>query len=339
MNNMTRFVQYGLVFIVCCGALGLSLALGDPLIWFILAVLVSTLYGGLGTGIAATVVSVGALLLFVITPHISAFVGASLIVIALVDTRRRLEVKNRKAEELFNTRLTVDSIPGMVGTLTPDGQVEFQNSRLLAYLGRTSEQMTDWPSIVHPMDRDRVVDAWLHSTKTGAPLDVEHRGIVADGSYRWFSNRGLPMFDKSGKILRWFHLIIDTDDRKKAEEVLRESEENLRRILNSVSGFITIQSPSGEVQFANQPYLEFLGISLEELKNWHPVIHPDDVERVAAEWSDSMTHGTPLVHEVRVRRADGAYRWLYSSLQPVRNSDGHIIRWCDLLIDIDGGSR
>lgn len=82
-------------------------------------------------------------------------------VVAFVEAKQRADVKERKAEELFNTRLTVDSIPGMVGTLTPEGEPEFQNSRLLEYLGRTREQMKDWPSIIHPMVRDRVVESWL----------------------------------------------------------------------------------------------------------------------------------------------------------------------------------
>ncbi len=134
--------------------------------------------------------------------------------------------------------------------------------------------MKDWPAIIHPMDSDRVVQAWLQSTATAAPLDVEHRGIVADGSYRWFSNRGLPMLDRSGKILRWFHLVTDVDDRKRAEEALRASELNLRLIVECIPGIVLTLTAAGTLEFANGQALAFFGKSLEELKEWLQYVHP-----------------------------------------------------------------
>ena len=333
MKGTTGFRGYTLAAVSFGVALASSRAFGEPSVWFVLAIVASTLYGGAGPGIAAIVLSAGALVSFVPNSHLPTFLAAALSVVALVEASRQAESKERQAEETLNTRLTVDSIPGMVGTLTPEGEPEFQNLRLLEYLGKTSEQMKDWPTIIHPMDSDRVVQAWLHSMATGAPLDVEHRGIVANGSYRWFTNHGLPMFDRNGKIVRWYHLLTDIDDRKRADEALRESEGILRQTVDSVPGFVTM-SVTGEVEFANQQLMIFFGKTLDELQDWSPLVHPDDRARVVGMWLHSLETGQPFEFEHRVLRADGVYRHFLSRGQPVRGNDGRIIRWNNLHMDI-----
>ena len=331
---MSRFRRYGLAAISSCAALALSLAFGESSVWFVLAVLASTLYGGAEPGIASFALSAGALISFLPQTHFPTFLGAALLVMVLVEISRRTDSKERRTEALSNTRLTVDSIPGMVGTLTPEGEPEFQNRRLLEYLGKTSEQMKDWPSIIHPEDSDRVVQAWLHSTATAAPLDIEHRGIVADGSYRWFTNHGLPMFDRNGKIVRWYHLITDIDDRKKAEEALRASELNFRMIVESIPGMVVTMTPDGKLEFANQQLLTFLGKSLVELEDWSQLVHPDDRVRVVNTWRHSLETGQPFEFETRILRADGVYRWVNSHGQPLRDNNGRITRWNNLLTDV-----
>jgi PAS domain S-box-containing protein len=337
---MSEFRRYGLALLSCCTALALSLAFGEPLVWFTLAVLASTLYGGIGPGIGALAASIGALAFLALMSHIPAFVAAGLSVVALVEAKRRAEARARKAEDLFNTRLTVDSIPGMVGTLTAQGQPEFHNARLLEYLGRTSEQMKDWPSIIHPIDSERVVQAWLHSTATAAPLDIEHRGLVADGSYRWFSNRGLPMLDKNGKILRWFHLVTDVDDRKRAEEALRISELNFRMIVETLPSLVLTMTAAGELEFVNRRRVtEFFGKGPEELKDWVSVVHPEDRPRIVSQWAHSIETGKELDVEVRLSRANNVYRWTNFRHVPLRSEDSQVLRWYCLITDIDERRR
>jgi PAS domain S-box-containing protein len=335
MKAMAGFRRYGLATISSCAALALSVAFGEPSAWFVLAVLGSTLYSGPGPGILAVALSAGALVSFLAGLHLPLFLVAALAVVAFVELRRSADSKERQAEALFNTRLTVDTIPGMVGTLTPEGEPEFLNQRLLEYVGRTSEQMKDWPAIIHPMDKDRVIEAWLRSMATAAPLEVEHRCLVADGSYRWITNHGLPMLDRNGKILRWFYLITDIDDRKRAEEALRASELNFRTIVESIPGMIVTMTPEGELEFANQQLLSFLGKALEELGDWSQLVHPDDRVRVVSTWRHSLETGQPFEIETRILRADGIYRWVNSHGQPLRGNDDRITRWNNLLTDVN----
>src|SRR6185295_417616 len=85
--------------------------------------------------------------------------------------------------------------------------------------GRTLEELKQWGTIdaVHPADLPDVVTAWQHAIETGQPYDIEHRIRRADGQYRWFQLRGLPLRDADGHIIHWYVLLTDIDDRKRAE--------------------------------------------------------------------------------------------------------------------------
>ena len=110
-----------------------------------------------------------------------------------VADRRRAEEAVRESER--NVRLIVDSIPGLVATLTPVGDVETVNKQLLEYCGRTLEELKQWGTsdTVHPDDRPRVIESFTHSITSGDPYDFETRIRRFDGIYRWFQVCGLPL--------------------------------------------------------------------------------------------------------------------------------------------------
>ena len=130
-------------------------------------------------------------------------------------------------EEAF--RLIVETIPGLIAVMTPNGEVEHVNRQVLEYFGRTLEELKRWGSTeaVHPDDLSRVVAAWQRAIDTGEPYDVEHRIRRADGAYRWFQSRGLPLRDAEGRGVRWYNLLTDIDASKPSEEKLRRREADL----------------------------------------------------------------------------------------------------------------
>src|SRR5438105_567855 len=130
---------------------------------------------------------------------------------------------------------------------------------------------------------------------------------------------------------------LNFDALQRAEEALRASEESFRLTVASIPGLVNPMSPSGELEFANQRWLDFYGKTLEEMKGWETsdFIHPDDLPRAAAAWKRSVETGQPFENEYRIRRADGVYRWFQGRSLPLRDSEGRIIRWYSLITDID----
>lgn len=256
-----------------------------------------------------------------------------------VAEHRRTE-QTLRANEL-NFQLTVDSIPGMVHTMTATGQVEFVNRQVLDFFGKTLEELDRWDSLVHPDDRPHVVERWTHAVATGEPFDSEHRVRRADGTYRWLRARGLPLRDISGNIVRWYSLLADIDERVRAEEALRESERESRLILDNIPGLVSLLTETGEVAVVNRQLLSYFGQTLEELRQWgtNGTVHPEDVPHVAEVFSRSIASGSPYQIVQRFRRWDGVYRWFENSGFPLQSAAGSITGWCVLLTDIDERKR
>src|SRR5262249_11568021 len=148
------------------------------------------------------------------TGRVSKWVGTNID----IEDRKRSEEMLRASE--MSWRQIVDNIPGFVATMGPLGEVEYLNRQTLEYFGKTVEELRNWSLIgaVHPDDLPKVVAARARTIQTGDPYEVEHRCRRADGVYRWFQVRGLPVRNPDGEITLWYLLLTDIDDRKKAED-------------------------------------------------------------------------------------------------------------------------
>src|SRR5215467_1109592 len=254
---------------------------------------------------------------------------------------RRSEASLRDSEQRF--RLIIEGIGGQVAIMSAQGEVEFVNNEVLEYFGKTVEDLKGWSTsnAVHPDDLPHAVAAWMHSVETGDPYDVDHRLRRADDVYRWFHSRGQAHRDAQGRIVRWYNLLTDIEDRKRAEDAVRASEQNLRLMLDSIAGYVMTYTPSGEVEFVNKQTLDYFGKTLEELKGWilPNGVHPDDRTRVATAWKHSIETGQPFEVEFRSPRKDGVYRWLHSRGLPLRDTQGHIVCWYKLYTDIEDRKR
>jgi PAS domain S-box-containing protein len=242
-----------------------------------------------------------------------------------------------------NSRLLVHTIPGLVAILTPAGEVDVVNHELVEYCGQPLEAMKQWGTngTVHVDDLPQVVQVFAPAIASGDAYDFEARIRRFDGVYRWCQVRGLPFRDPSGHIVRWYVLISDIDDRKRAENALRESERESRLVVDSIPGFIAAFTPAGALEFVNRPILDYFGRTLAELKGWGAggMTHPEDFPRVVDLFTRSVASGDPFEFEVRARRFDGVYRWFQSRGFPLRDPNGRIVRWFNLLIDIDERKR
>ena len=136
------------------------------------------------------------------------------------------------AEERF--RLIVRGLPAIVAVFTTDGQLAYANRQMLDYFGETFEGLKRLAPTqgFHPDDRAEVDSLWTESLKSGLPCDFEARLRRADGAYRWFYTRGLPLRDAADRVVLWYMLKTDIDDRRRAEALL-DGEKRLFEMLAS----------------------------------------------------------------------------------------------------------
>jgi formate hydrogenlyase transcriptional activator len=265
------------------------------------------------------------------------FVGA----VTDVTERTLAEEALRESEERF--RLVVDSIAGLVSTLTPGGDVDFVNRQVLEYFGKTFDELKQWQTInaVHPDDLDRVVALWNGTVATGQPYDVEHRLRRFDGTYRWFHARGRPLRDAAGAVTRWYVLLTDIDERKQAEQRLKEQEAELWQMLDFAPQLIAVFGPTFNRLYINRMAQSYLGVTLDEwLHREIPSdVHPEDAPRLQANVEQAIQDQRPTAVEVRARGGDGTYRWFLARHNPVRDDKGRVVRWFAGLTDIDDRKR
>jgi len=255
-----------------------------------------------------------------------------------IEDRKRGEEALRARE--LSWRQIVDSVPGLVATMGPMGEVEFLNRQTLEYFGKTNEELKNWSLIgaVHPDDLPGVIAARQKCIETGQIYEVEHRCQRADGVYRWFQVRGLPVRDAENNITAWYLLLTDIDDRKRAEQKLRQSEKDLRTITDAIRQSIVVLAPDGTTLYANQVALDRTGLTLGEANDhgfFTRVFHPDDADRLLAERQQGLSHGAPFELESRIRHGSGEYRWQLLQYNPLKDESDKIIRWYVTATDID----
>jgi len=236
--------------------------------------------------------------------------------------------------------LTPEDVPNFVGLLKPNGAVERVNRQLWEFFGGTEETIVDWgnhPEIHHPEDRARIVREFAQGVGSGKPFICTYRGRRYDGTYRWLECEQKPLRDQQGRIYRWCVVMRDIDDLVRATEALRASELDLRLIINTIPGLICLFTPAGELEGANQQFLDYVGEPVEVAKNWatNAIVHPDDVPGATELFMQAINSGEPYDLEIRIRRCDGAYRWFKIRGRPHRDEQGRIMRWYGLLTDID----
>ena len=224
-GSSPRAAVLGYAMAVVAIAVGAFMVQADaPISTFMLAIIAATWFGGTRPGVFATTVSLPVLLYFMgdQLPRVAYFAGIAAFIIWLIDSLRRNESELRDV---------VDGIPAMAWITLPDGRVEFLNRRWLDYAGLSlREAVVRSNETMHPDDFQRVFERWRAMLLAGQPYEDEMRLRRADGEYRWFLVRTVPQRDEKGNILRWYGTSTDIEDRRRAEQALRESAERLQQL-------------------------------------------------------------------------------------------------------------
>ncbi len=180
----------------------------------------------------------------------------------------------QESEERFRTM--ANTIPQLAWMVHPDGYIYWYNERWYSYTGTTLEQMEGWgwQSVHDPVMLPKILEQWKVSIVTGQMFDMELPLRGADGIFRPFLTRVLPLKDAAGNILQWFGTNTDVTDRKKAEKLLLENEASRRvaevveaerrqlfNILETLPMMICLLTPDYHVTFANRSFREKFGES------------------------------------------------------------------------------
>ena len=239
-----------------------------------------------------------------------------------------------RPEELeTELRNLLDVLPQHIGLSDAGGMLLHLNRAGTDYHGYTVEELQAGASmrLIHPDDYERMFTEISAGHKAGVPFEWEGRFLRRDNTYRWFLAQATPIRDEDGQIIRWCSSATDIEDRKRAEEKVRQSESELRQILDFAPQHVYVLGADyGATRlYANQAALDYFGLSYEEWRTCdrRELFHPDDWERTNTGTQTQVEEGIPHEVEIRLRGKDGTYRWFLSRRSPLRDEQGHLKRW------------
>ena len=269
----------------------------------------------------------------------------------LQEQNERLRVENAERGEAATraqiaeqeTRQTIDTVPALIARYRPDGFMDFRNKNWREYTGLSQDNFAGrrWGSALHPDDEETVEREWREHIATGEPFELEQRLRKADGEYRWHRVRRVPLRGETGEVIKWYAIAFDIDDRKRTEDALRNSEADLAKtrhelqlIIDTIPVLVLRHRADGIIDFVNEVGRTYSGLTTTKWTTRTSIItHPDDIPRLEAAWDVALVTGESFESEVRLRRADGEYRWFVTRRVPLRRN-GEVIAWYAATYDI-----
>jgi PAS domain S-box-containing protein len=271
--------------------------------------------------------------------------------IALLWVLHRWRVHQLKSQEK-HLRDVVDTIPAIVWSTLRDGSNTYVNKRFVEYSGLPAEQTagSGWQALIHPDDLERHAGKWIEAVATGKPYENEVRSRRSDGQYRWQLDRGVPLRDEDGNIVKWYGVTTDIEDRKRAEEALqlvssdlqdsKAKLEEAQRIAHV--GYWEWDLTSNRVIWSDETY-RIYGLRPQEypidIAVVRKMIHPEDLELVFRVAEEGVRGGVRTDVEHRIIRPSGEQRTVHSQGDVKKDASGRPCQMFGTVQDITDRKR
>lgn len=171
----------------------------------------------------------------------------------------------RKNEQRYT--FMAESIPHIVWTATPGGEIDFFSQQLTRYTGIPAEELLgrNWQKVIHPDDQEKTFEVWEQSIADKEENRTEHRILGADGEYRWMLSHAVPYKNDQGEVMKWFGTTTLIDEEKKATDRAVAQEEQLRQITDALPVLISYIDENRQYQFVNAAYERWFEVSRSKI--------------------------------------------------------------------------
>jgi diguanylate cyclase (GGDEF)-like protein/PAS domain S-box-containing protein len=247
------------------------------------------------------------------------------------------ERKLRESEERFREVFEHAPIGMCVSGL--DARIIQANAAFCRMLGYSGQELLGkaWTELTHPDDLKSCLSLknQLRADPDGC-LEAEKRYVHCNGTIVWARIKISVVRDSCGHPAYHVVHVEDISERKRTEEALHESEDRFRITADGCPTMMWVADATGETQFINRAYREFCGITLEQIEGgkWQLLLHSDDVVEYVAAFHRAVRDHVPFNCEVRVRRADGEWRWLATYAEPRFSPGGEYLGHVGLCPDV-----
>jgi PAS domain S-box-containing protein len=287
-----------------------------------------------------------------LTPHV--FTADRLTVLKVLASQAAISLEISRLysdlqERETKIRRLVDA--NVIGITVTDikGQMREANDAFLEMVGHAREDLISgrlqWTDLTPPEWHNHTLRAIADLKRTGTVQPYEKEYFRKDGSRVPVLIGGAAFGNPPDQAVAF---VVDLTDRKRAEVALRDSEEALRRrekelrdLLETIPAMTVTVLPDGSDVFIGKRFVEYSGLSADKARRsgWKATAHPDDVDEHVSMWRSSLVSGEPIEIETRFRSADGEYRWFLARAAPLRDDQGNILNWYEVLTDIEDRKR